>query len=522
MSVELLRVSFTYPGADEPSLDDVSFSIAEGCFALVVGATGSGKSTLLRTMNGLVPHFTGGTFEGHVRVGGRNTLEHLPRDLSDVVAFVPQEPGRSFVLDRVEDELAYAMENLALEPQVMRRRVEETLDLLDIEVLRKRSVGSLSGGEKQRVAIAAALTAGPRVLLLDEPTSQLDPQGAEDVLAALHRLVHDLGLTVVAAEHRIERVASFADVVLTCSGGRVSVAQPEVALADAELGPPVARAGRALGWEPVPLTVRDARRRAREIRLPETVVPPEVERTERVVTVTGLHAGYGGDPVLRAVDLRLHRGEIVALMGRNGSGKTTLLRTITGVHASTSGTVEFEGRAPVPGRDIALLPQSSDSLLFSDTVSDEIDATIKARATNGASVSEMLDRFGLNAFVDRHPRDLSAGQRLLVALGAIAATGAPVLLLDEPTRGLDHAAKVALIAALRAHVGRGGTVMLATHDVELAAALATRVVMLASGEVIVDGDPATVFADSAVFSPQMTRVFGPGWLTPEQVVAAVP
>lgn len=519
MSVDLQNVTFTYPDGSRPALDDVSLSVAEGRFALVIGATGSGKSTLLRSMNGLVPHFTGGTFEGDIRVEGRNTLDRPPRELSDVVAFVPQEPGRSFVLDRVEDELAYAMENLAVAPQKMRRRVEETLDLMDLAALRDRSLSSLSGGEKQRVAIAAALTPGARVLLLDEPTSQLDPQGAEDVLAALHRLVHEMGVTVIAAEHRLERVATFADVVVTCDEGRVGAAAPAQALSTSDLAPPVTRLARLLEWPEVPLTVRDARRVASGLDLGSPPEPVMDSGRESIVRAREVVAGYGRDhDVLRSVDVDVASGEIVALMGRNGAGKTTLLRCITGIHVPSSGSVTVNGHRPEPGRDVGLCPQSAEDVLFSDTVQGEIDATARLNANESR---DLVSALRLDDLRNRHPRDLSSGQRLVTAIGAIVATGAPVLLLDEPTRGLDPSSKQNLGAVLNTLAAEGTTIMFATHDVELAAAVATRVVMLAGGEVIANGSPAEVLSDSAVFSPQMTRVFGPGWLTPEQVAAAV-
>lgn len=517
MSVELRGVTFAYPQASDPALENVTLSIPEGCFALVIGTTGSGKSTLLRTMNGLVPHFTGGTFEGNVEVEGRSTLDRPPRELSDAVAFVPQEPGRSFVLDRVEDELAYAMENLAVAPQRMRRRVEETLDLLDLAALRTRPLASLSGGEKQRVAIAAALTPGARVLLLDEPTSQLDPQGAEDVLAALHRLVHELGVTVIAAEHRLERVATFADIVVTCDGGRVEASAPARALSESDLAPPVTRVARLLEWPDVPLTVREARRAASGMGLP---APEEGGQSwgDPIVRVVDVTAGYGRDhPVLRSVDIELAPGEIVALMGRNGAGKSTLLRCITGIHVPATGTVTVDGHGPEPGRDVGLCPQSPEDVLFSDTVQGEIDATVWVGKSESGDIVTELRLAGVR---DKHPRDLSSGQRLITAIGAIVATGAPVLLLDEPTRGLDPRSKQNLGAVLKKLAAEGTAIMFATHDVELVAALATRVVMLSGGEVIADGPPADVLSDSAVFSPQMTRVFGPGWLTPEQVATA--
>lgn len=519
MSVELLRVTFTYPGAAAPALRNVSFSIPAGCFALVVGETGCGKSTLLRTMNGLVPHFSGGTFEGYVQVSGRSTLEHAPRDLADVVAFVPQEPARSFVLDRVEDELAYAMENLGLDPQTMRTRIEETLDLLDIEELRDRSVGSISGGEKQRVAIAAALTPGARILLLDEPTSHLDPQGAEDVLAALHRLVHELGITVVAAEHRLERVANFADMVITCDRGQVAAAPTIDALRSSPLAPPVTRLGRLLGWPEPPLTVRDARRSAAEVHLPPPSRSHAVDLRDPVMRSDGLSAGYGGKAVLHGVDVSVAAGEVVGLMGRNGAGKTTFLRCLAGVHELDSGTVLVDGHAPRPGYDVGLCPQSPEDLLFADSVEEEIATSVDA-TRSGISVDRMLEEMRLLDLRDRHPRDLSAGERLLTAIGSITATGAPVVLLDEPTRGLDPNAKDKLCGVIRRLTAKGTAVVFATHDVEFVAGLATRVVMLANGELIADGAPEEVLSDSAIFSPQMTRVFGRGWLTPEQVAEA--
>ncbi|MEZ0234619.1 MAG: ABC transporter ATP-binding protein [Actinomycetota bacterium] len=517
-------VSFSYPDADRPALHDASVSIDEGTFALAVGATGAGKSTFLRAANGLVPHFTGGRFSGRVVVDGRDTLEHAPRALADAVAYVPQDAAASFVLDRVEDELAYGMENLGVDPVHMRRRVEEMLDLLDVEPLRRRSVRSLSGGEQQRVAIAAALAAGPRILVLDEPTSQLDPQGAEHVVAALQRLVHDQGMTVLLAEHRLERVAGFVDLALGFERGTVVPGEPAEVIRRLAMGPPVARLGRLVGWDPVPLTVREARGlggRLAPFELPavdgaSTAATPG----EALVRVAGLEARHGESTALRGIDLEVRRGEVVAVMGRNGAGKTTLLRSIVGVHEPTRGSIAVDGHAPTPGVDVALCPQEPEVVLFAETVADEVRATRRARELPDDPMP-VLDALGIADLAALHPRDVSAGQRLLVATAAIAAADAPVLLLDEPTRGLDPSSKDRLARFLRSHASGGGAVMVATHDVELAAAVATRVVILAGGEVIADGDPGVVLGDSTVFAPQMTRAFGAGWLTPEQVAGAL-
>jgi energy-coupling factor transporter ATP-binding protein EcfA2 len=512
-------VSFRYPEATRAALMDVQITIDEGIFALAVGPTGAGKSTFLRAANGLVPHFTGGTFSGRVYANGRDTLAHAPRRLADVVAFVPQDPGASFVLDRVEDELAYGMENLGVDPSHMRRRVEEMLDLLDIEPLRGRSVRTLSGGERQRAAIAAAMAAGPRILVLDEPTSQIDPQGAEHVVAALQRLVHDQGMTVLLAEHRLERIAGSVDVALGFDDGHVTIGEPADVIRRLAMGPPVARLGRLMGWDPVPLTVRDARRMIGAL-----TTPPPVMREapgELLVAIQGLTATHDDVPAVRDVDLRVGAGEIVAVMGRNGAGKTTLLRSIAGVHTPARGSVRVNGHTPEPGVDAALCPQEPETVLFADTVADEVRMTLKARGLDTLGVEPMLAALGIEELATAHPRDLSAGQRLLVATAATAAGDARVLLLDEPTRGLDPDTKARLSLFLRSRADDGGVVVFATHDVELVSGLATRVVMLAGGEVIADGDPAAVLGDSHVFAPQMTRAFGPGWLTAEQVAKAL-
>ena len=247
-------VSVRFADAELPVLVDVDLRIDEGELALVVGRTGSGKTTLLRAVNGLVPHFSGGTLTGRVVVDGRDTREHRPRDLADVVGYVGQDPLSGFVTDNVEDELAYGMESLGLPADVMRKRVEETLDLLGLAELRDRPLTTLSGGQQQRVAIGSVLTTHPRILVLDEPTSALDPLAAEEVLATLQRLVHDLGLTVVLAEHRLERVAQYADRVVLVPGDGLPVlsGEPQEVLATAPVAPPVVELGRIAGWKPLP------------------------------------------------------------------------------------------------------------------------------------------------------------------------------------------------------------------------------------------------------------------------------
>ncbi|MGV9253997.1 ATP-binding cassette domain-containing protein [Streptomyces sp. NPDC003697] len=658
-------VSVTYDGAAGPTVRNVDLEVPEGELVLLVGPSGVGKSTVLGAVGGLVPHFTGGTLSGRVTVAGRDTRTHRPRELADIVGTVGQDPLAHFVTDTVEDELAYGMESLGLPPTVMRRRVEETLDLLGLAGLRDRPIATLSGGQRQRVAIGSVLTPHPRVLVLDEPTSALDPAAAEEVLAVLQRLVHDLGTTVLMAEHRLERVVQYADqvVLLPSPGAAPVVGAPADVMALSPVFPPVVGLGRLAGWRPLPLTVRDARRRAADLRErlagagqhgtggtpaarttastpepparparaaldaparqpapavparraeavphapagsaePDPNVPPQpaeagpdtparpteagphtparpteagpdapARRTPvtgpeasrlsagavsagrrwalfrsrrerpaaeragspadpaRVADVRGLAVRIGRIDALRHVDLTVAPGETVALMGRNGAGKSTLLSTLVGLLAPSAGEVRVGDAVPHrtrPGdlvRRVGLVPQEPRDLLYADTVAAECAAADRdAQAAPGtcrALVTELLPGIA----DDVHPRDLSEGQRLTLALAVVLTARPPLLLLDEPTRGLDYAAKARLVAVLRALAAEGHAIVLATHDVELAAELAHRVVLLADGEVIADGPTAEVVVSSPSFAPQVTKILAPQqWLTVAQVREAL-
>lgn len=548
--IEFDQVSVTYSGATEPALREATFSVPEGELALVIGRTGSGKTTLLRAINGLVPHFTGGTLSGRVLVDGRDTREHRPRDLADVVGIVGQDPMAGFVTDTVEDELAYGMESLGLAPDLMRRRVEETLDLLGLADVRDRALSSLSGGQRQRTAIGAALTPHPAVLVLDEPTSALDPQAAEEVLAALQRLVHDLGVTVVMAEHRLERVVQYADRVIEVDG-TVTTGDPAHLMATAPVAPPVVQLGRLAGWTPLPLSVRDARRAATDLRtrlselssLPSDPTsrintPPaagrdgefirEVGPAEVLGQVRDLVVRYGRTVAMRGVSAEVRGGEVVAVMGRNGAGKSTLLNAFVGLVTPVSGKIEVSGQTPVRAapkdlvKAVGLVPQDPADLLYAATVSDECrhaDADFKVAA---GTCRALLERLAPGVDVSKHPRDLSEGQRLCLALAVVLCGAPPLVLLDEPTRGLDYGAKHRLVEILRELARDGHAVLLSTHDVELVAEVATRVLVLADGEIVADGETSRVVAGSPAFAPQVAKILAPlEFLTVGEVAEAL-
>jgi energy-coupling factor transport system ATP-binding protein len=528
------NVSFRYSDDGPPILHGVNLAIAGGELALVVGRTGSGKSTLLRAINGLVPHFSGGRLSGRVLVGGRDTRTHRPRDLADVVGVVGQDPDAGFVAEIVEDELAFGMEWLGLPPPVMRRRVEETLDLLGLADVRNRPLTTLSGGQRQRVAIGAALVAHPDVLVLDEPTSALDPQAAEDVLAALQRLVHDLGTTVVMAEHRLERVVQYADRVVHVTGdGRVADGTPGEIMAASPVAPPVVELGRLAGWSPLPLSVRDARRLAAGLR--NRLAGRVGDRASRgngrgaeLARTARLTVRYGPTVALRAVDIAVQAGEIVALMGRNGAGKSSLLSALVGLVRPDAGTVTTGGLTPNRAgpaavvRAAGLVPQEPADLLYADTVAVECADADSDAGVSAGTCRALLTRLAPDILDGTHPRDLSEGQRLALALAIVLTAGPPLILLDEPTRGLDYVAKHRLVEVLRELAANGHGVVLATHDVELAAELATRVVVVAEGEIVADGPAADVVVGSPIFAPQVAKVLAPQpWLTVSEVAAAL-
>ncbi|SCD61254.1 ABC transporter ATP-binding protein [Streptomyces sp. OspMP-M43] len=537
------QVTVQYEDTAEPVLRDVNLTVEEGELCLVVGHTGVGKSTLLGAVNGLVPHFTGGTLYGRVTVDGRDTAEHPPRELADVVGVVGQDPLDGFVTDTVEEELAYAMEQLAVAPATMRKRVEETLDLLGLADLRHRALHELSGGQQQRVAIGSVLTAHPRVLVLDEPTSALDPTAAEEVLAAVTRLVHDLGVTVLLAEHRLERVVQYADRVIHLPGdGRVVSGPPAEVFRTSSIAPPVVDLGRIAGWSPLPLSIRDARRAAAPLRTRlDGVVPPPVRTAlpadrPRLLSARGITVTYQGVPAVREVALDLRGGEITALMGRNGSGKSSLLWALQGSGPRKAGSVSV-GESDGPGtrdprkvsatearRLVGLVPQTPTDLLYLESVKQELDQADSESAVqaDGIPARTLLDRLAPGIPDTTHPRDLSEGQKLALVLAIQLAAAPRVVLLDEPTRGLDYRAKGELIGIVDGLAAEGRTVVISTHDVEFVARAADRVVVMAEGDVVADGPTTEVIVASPVFAPQTAKILAPlPYLTVDQLASVL-
>lgn len=510
--IDIKHLSYTYPNTDRPALSDVSLHIPVGAFVLVSGTSGSGKSTLLRALNGLVPHFYGGRFSGRVVVDGLDTRQAAPRTLASTIGFVFQDPAAQFVVQTVEDEIAFGLENLAVPPEQMPERIAEALAGVGALHLRKRQTQSLSGGEAQRVAVACALALRPRVLVLDEPASQLDPPGAEGLFDVLARL-HQNGMTIIVAEHRLARLLSMATHLLVLRRDEMPLLGPPAeVIAQSPLRPPFIEAAIRLGWQPLPLSLAEAQQRA--TRCQPSIMPP-LEIGETTIDINGLSAGYEGRRVLDGVDLTLHRGECVGLMGANGSGKSTLLKTLAGILKPMAGHILWQGeditaqRIDQRAQHIAYVPQDPNTVLFADTLLDELQFTLDGLHLPGVmEPGEFLAHLKLDAYASRYPRDLSGGERQRAALAAMLIADRPILLLDEPTLGLDYEQRDILVNLLQDWKRQGRAILLATHDVELAAQVADQVVILDDGRVQIAGPARDVLSRTPGYQTQLAQVFG--------------
>jgi energy-coupling factor transporter ATP-binding protein EcfA2 len=549
--VEIEGLSYTYPGRQEPALRDVSLSLTPGEFVLLVGASGSGKSTLCRALNGLVPHFYGGRIGGSVRVAGVDTATAEVRDLARTVGMVFQDPENQMVTDNPVSEIAFGLENIGLQRLQMRKRVEEVMASLRLSQLRDKRISELSGGQKQKVALASVLAMHPSVLVLDEPTSQLDPISAEDFLSQVKSLNDELGLVVVLAEHRVERCFHFADRVVVLDGGRAVFAGSPEEMARWSRGhdwaplPPVTRLFLAGSENGVPLTVKQGRARVAALAAKSDIrrvdFPPALpgRPASRNISVAPARpdtpASRGSDPVccietrdlwhvyddgteaLRGVDLSIAQGEFVAVIGENGSGKTTLVRHFNGLLRPSKGKVLVRG-ADIKDAEVAslaagcgMLGQNPNNQLVADTVVSELAATLAAVGTPAAErermIEETLELLQIAPFRDSDPQDLSCGERERVALASVLVHKPPVLVLDEPTRGIDQATKDRLAAYLREYNSLGNTVILVTHDLEFAAECCQRVLLMGSGRILADGDKHDVLTDSLFFTTQYNKCF---------------
>lgn len=464
--IEMKKFSFTYGGAKKPVLHDIDLEVQDGEFVVVVGLSGSGKSTLCRALNGLIPHFYGGKVHGHVKVDGHDTRNTPPAKLASIVGMVFQDPENQLVMTNVENELAFGMENIQLPREQMKARVKEYSNYFDLERFFKRFIPELSGGEKQKVALASVLAMQPRYIVLDEPTSQLDEETASLFLGFLERVSREQGITVVLVEHRLERCLHRADRIVLLEGGRVE-----------SQGPPS---------KMVPLM------RQKGLMADMERVASEVCLGEPVLSVQDLHFSYGDVPILKGLDLEVKKGELVAIIGANGSGKSTLLKQLNGILRPSKGNVTLFGKdianatTASIARDIGYLGQNPNNYLFEESLVKELEFTLhnlKVPKEDWPERSEWAMRtLDLERYKGTFPRDLSCGERERAALASVLVGRPKLLVLDEPTRGLDHSNKLKLANIMHSLCESEMSAVIVTHDYRFVAEHATRVLALKDGK----------------------------------------
>ncbi len=533
--IEFRHFTFTYAGHDRPAVEDVSVAIRDGEVVLLVGPSGGGKTTLCRCLNGLIPHFHGGLLRGKVVVDGLDITQHQPREFATRVGMVFQDPENQLVGADVERDIAFGLENLGIPPQRIGERVEQALASLGIAALRRASLATLSGGEKQKAALAAVVAMHPSVLVLDEPTSELDPLSAREFMRSLMRLHDEHGVTIVLVEHRLERVVEYCSRTVVVDRGHIVAdgstrnVLDHLAVSPHGVGaPPMADLARAfrLGgiWNgATPLSVAEAQGqfgRFLPLKLPEPPPLWSAPQAESLVTAADVSFSYSGEaPVLDGVSVSLSPGEMLAVMGRNGSGKTTLVKHFNGLLKPARGSVRVRAKdtrdASVTelARSVGLVFQNPNDHLFADTVEEEILFTLKHLRFDEDEARRRADEalvgFGLEEYRGQYPRSLSGGERQRVALASVVAARPDVLVLDEPTRGLGHEMKLELMSFLRSYCAEGRSVVLVTHDVETVVRHVDRVLLLEDGRVRAYGSARDVLAASEAFRPDVNRLVQP-------------
>ena len=529
--MEINDLTFYYSDSLKPALLDIDLKIDPGEFVLIAGASGSGKSTLCRCLNGLIPHFYGGRIKGEVKVCGKNVIETPTKKMARYVGLVFQDPENQLLMCEVEREIAFGLENLCYPEDMINKRVEEALDSVGISNIRHRHPNELSGGEKQKVAIASNLALHPQILVLDEPTSELDPKSAEDVINVLERLNDELGLTIVLIEHRLDRVVHHVDRIIALNGGRIELdGNPREILATPKfksLGiglPPIislahAIRERGLSIDKIPLTVKEGRNAFSDF----FKKPKKIDLTERKgggeVKVEFRNVSYtypNGIEALKNISLELHAGEFIAIMGRNASGKTTLVKHINGLLKPKKGTVVVSGQdtgdvtVAQMARVVGYVFQNPNAHLFADTVEEEIQYILEnlkiSRDEIHSKIDHVLKMFDLEDKRGDYPRSLSGGEKQRVALASVIVAEPDIIILDEPTRGMDYASKSYLMNFLDNYRNSGKVVVLVSHDIETIARYVDRVVLMSEGKIVVDDSKRKVMSKALLFSPQINRL----------------
>ncbi len=526
--IKIKNLVYHYPDMKSPSLNNINIEIPQGQFVLIVGGSGSGKSTLLRSIAGLVPEFYGGSYSGEIFIGGKEIRKIDRRTLVQKVGMVFQDPESQLVMTSVEEEIAFGLENIGVSNSIIKRRIMEVKNALRLTNYTDKFISELSGGQKQKTALASILAMQPDIILLDEPTSQLDPIAGEDILTMIRRLNEENGITVILTEQRLERCFHLADRVLVMEDGKIIFdhhSPKEIAkwalYNKSPFIPPLAKLFAEVGFPKIPVTVKQGREILKpylhEIGSGESLDSKLeiIEDNNPLVEIKGLWFTYpNGKEVLKDINLNINSKEFIVVMGENGGGKTTLLKHINGLLKPSRGKVKVKGKdtrkilVEELSYDIGYLSQNPNDYLFLPSVQEEIKFTMdNLGIKNDGIVDEVLERLNIKELKDKNPRDLSTGERQRVALASILVTRPKLLILDEPTRGLDYELKESLGELLLKLKEEGTTIFMVAHDVEFAAEYADKIILIDGGTIIAKGNKKEVLTNSTFYSPQISKLF---------------
>jgi energy-coupling factor transporter ATPase len=516
--IKIKDLNFSYSNA-KPVLKGINLEIKKGEFILLTGPTGCGKSTLLKCMNGIIPHESSGEMHGSVLINGIETKSSSMKEVSQHAGLVFQSPDDQIFSTVVEDEVAFGPENLLLSGEEIEKRIEYSLKAVGMLEHRNSATNALSGGQKQRICIASVLAMQPSVLLLDEPISQMDPKGADEVLRVIKKLNSEINLTIVMVEHRIHDAAHLVDRIIIMNEGEIVLSQPpKEAFKNVDifkkLGlrlPETVELFHRLGIEGVPLTVEETAGKIHMKKIHGNNNQnhnhnnnlPIIDRSDPVISVKDVWSGYEkNNVVLKGINLKIAKGERVALMGNNGSGKSTLLLHFAAMLKPDKGEVKILGRdikstSPYTfAGKVGIVFQNPDLMLFCDTVKDEASFGPEnlgySKEDINSNVSKALRAMTLESLSCEAPHSLSKGQRLRAAVASILSTTPELLLLDEPTTGQD---KIHIEEMMKHFLDSKKTLVFCTHDIENAIKFSSRVIIMNKGNIIADGDPRTVFLD---------------------------
>lgn len=521
--ISIENFSYCYPNGEQKSLNDINMKIEKGEIILLTGKSGSGKSTLAKALTGAVPNFYGGTVSGHIRVNGINLKDMSHKERAAVVTMVFQDPEKQLVMNKVHREVAFGLENIGVESGQIKRRVWESLQFTNIMDIADREINTLSGGQKQKVAIASALSYMPQVIILDEPTSQLDPTSAEEIVSTINKINEELGITIVIIEQRINKWFQIADRICIMEKGSLSFIGNKNQLFESNTDfsmflPHYLRVVKEAGIKEMPRNFKACRSLLSHIIDRNRIQVMKVSKTPSVnkcsaVDIKRVTCKYGNFHAVRDMSINIRQGDRLAILGANGAGKSTLLKSIIGL-TSFSGTIKAyekdikEMKTKELYKIIGYVSQNPNDYISKDTVFEELEFTLKNNnSLDIQAIDDTLSMLGILHLKHKNPRDVSGGERQRIAIASIMVMKPKILLLDEPTRGLDYDAKRALGMLLHSINNSGTTIILVTHDVDFAAEFCTSFLVMFNGEKVASGSREEVLSDGIYYSTSINKLF---------------